>query len=270
MAPDDINCHYVSESFTQAWEVPKRGELYLYDFSTRNIDSRPAKDLFARRGLNTRAVERWLSDVIEAPLGRFRKALRKQREPVPTQIDDLAVYRALLMLLPLQVTRTAKAQSRPRAFEEIFEWPKPKLDAYVQALRSEYAVVIVQAHTQSPLFFTENGFFMVPFPRASIENAAAMAMPLTEYQAVMALPRSMDRTIVSRILTAGDGFYLNNCSIGTNANRVVIHPSVIEAMNEPDLVTEIEAVRSRNRDCYKASLEFVSIVSQALAGVETG
>ncbi len=270
MSRDDINCHYVSESFTRPWETKKGGELYFYDFSTRRVDSESAKDLFARRGLNTRAIEEWLSNMIEGPLGRFRKRLRKQKGIVPTAIDDLAVYRALLMLLPLQVSRIAKVQSRPRTFEQIFEWPKPKLDAYVQALRSEYAVVVVQAHTQSPLFFTDNGFFMVPFPGASIEHAAAMAMPITAFQAVMALPRTMDRTLVSRTLTAGDGFYLNSCSIGTKGNRVVVHPSVIEAMNEPELAAEIEATRSRNRDCYKASLQFVSIVSQALSRVETG
>src|SRR4029079_6891310 len=105
MSHPDVNCHYVSESFTKPWEIGKTGDLYFYDFSTRRVDSRPAKDLFARRGLNTRAVENWLSDKIETPLGRFRKRLRKEKGLVPTQIDDLAVYRALLMLLPLQVTR---------------------------------------------------------------------------------------------------------------------------------------------------------------------
>jgi hypothetical protein len=272
MPEDEINCHWVSESLTKPWErtLGNRKELYFYAFSTKAIHSLPSKDLFARRGLNTRAVEDWLSDTIEAPLGRFRKALRKQNGTVPAHIDDLAAYRALLMLLPLQVTRLAKVKSSPRTFEQIFEWPKSKLDDYVQALRSEYSVIIVQAHRQAPLFFTENGFFMLPFPGASLDHAAAMAMPLNEYQAVVALPRSMDRSLVSSTLAAGDGLYLNNCSIGTNANRVVIHPGVIEAMKEDDLIAELEAARSRNRACYKESLQFVSIVSQALACVETG
>jgi hypothetical protein len=80
----------------------------------------------------------------------------------------------------------------------------------------------------------------------------------------------MDRDEVARTLTRGQGAYINNCSVGTNANRVVIHPGVIEVMEESSLVAEIEAIRSRNRQCYRASLQVRNIVSQALARVETG
>lgn len=269
MSSDNINCHYVSESLTKAWEN-EQGKLYFYDFSSKTIDQLRSRDLFARRGLNSRPVEEWLRDNVESPLGRFRKALRKRTGPVPTEIDDLPAYRALMLLLPLQVVRIAKVESGPGELDQIFEWPPQKLDQFLSTIRSNYALVVVQGHPKVPLFFTEHGFFMLPFPWASIEHAAAAAMPLNEWEAVVALPRSMDRSVVSRILTQGEGYYLNNCSIGTNANRVVIHPGIIEAMGNAALIAEIETIRSRNRDCFKSSWISVNLLSQAIAAMGTG
>jgi len=266
MSRDDINCHYVSESLTRLWEG-KGHELHFYDFSTKEIECLPSKKLFARRGLNTPTVERWLSDVIEAPLGRFRKVLRKRIGPVPAEVDDLAAHRALLLLLPLQVARMAEVKWGPGQLDQICKWTPQKLDRIVGTIRSTYSLIIVQGHPRLPFYFTEHGFFMLPFPGASIEHAAATAMPLNEWEAVVALPRSMNRDVVSRTLTQGEGAYINNCSVGTNANRVVIHPGVIDAMDEVLLIAEIEAARSRTRDCYRTSLQAMNVISDAIARV---
>jgi hypothetical protein len=269
VSDDNINCHYVSRSLTRPWEGRQR-ELHFYDFAEKKLDHLSSKDLFARRGLNTRATENWLRDNIEAPLGRFLKTLWKRTGPVPSEIGDIAAYKALLLLVPLQVTRLAKVNSGAGDLDQIFDWSPARLDEFVATLRSVYSLVIVQGHPQSPLFFTEHGFFMVPFPGADLENAAAPAIPLNQWEAVIALPRSMHRAIVSRTLTQGPGAYINNCSIGTNANRVVIHPGVLEAMEESELIAEIEATRLRNRDCYRASLQVLNIVSDALSRVGSG
>jgi hypothetical protein len=204
MKRDAINCHYVSESLTRPWETSTR-ELHFYDFSSQRIDQLPSKTLFARRGLNSRAAEAWLGEMIEAPLGRFRKQLRKRTGPVATEIDDFAAYRALLLLVPLQVTRAAKVASGGAKLDEISDWPEPKLADFLLALRSAYSLLIVQAHPRSPLFFTEHGFFMLPFPGASLDDAAAPAIPLNESEAVVALPRSMDRDVVAHALRHGEG-----------------------------------------------------------------
>ena len=264
-----IHCHYVSESLATPWETRFR-ELHFYDFSSRRIDRLPSKTLFARRGLSSRAGEDWLDEMIETPLGRFRQQVRKRTGPVATEIDDLAAYRALLLLVPLQVTRAAKVASGGARLDEIFDWPQPKLDDFLLALRSAYSLHIVQAHPRSPLFFTEHGFFMLPFPGASHEDAAAPAIALNECEAVVALPRSMDRDVVAHNLKRGDGSYVNDCSIGTNANRVVIHPDVVEAMDHDELIADIEAARARNREWFRVSLQCVHLTLQAVAGMGTG
>jgi len=256
-----MNCHYVSRSLTRSWETGRR-KLTFYDFTTKTIDVESPKKLFARPNLNSSEDERWLGANVEGPLGRFLKLRRKTRAWSP-DIRDMAIYRALLLLVPVQIARIAKAAGGNAAFDEIFQWPEARLDAFVASLRSVYSVVIVQGHRDCPLFVTEQGFFPVPIPEASPTTAAANAVPISATEAAMILPRSMDRNVVRRTLTQGEGFYLNNCSLGTNANRVVIHPAILDAMNPIALMAEIESTRRRNVDCYRTSLRRLGTSSSA-------
>ena len=250
-----MNCHYVSRSLTRSWETD-RGELIFYDFATRTINLESSKSLFARPDLNSPEVEKWLGAKVEAPLGRFLKLRRKTRAWSPN-IRDWEVYQALVLLIPLQIARIARARSRAAALDQIFQWSAAELGTFVASFRSVYSLAIVQGHPACPLFVPEQGFFPVPLPGASSATAAANAVPISATEAIMVMPRSMDRRAIKRTLTQGQGFYLNNCSLGTNADRVVIHPAIVDSMSPTALIAEIEATRARNVDCYRTALRLL-------------
>jgi len=68
------NCHYISRFLTRPWEFGQR-QLRYYDFDDDRFSRRSSETLLSQNNLNSPAVETWLRDVLETPLGSARPRL---------------------------------------------------------------------------------------------------------------------------------------------------------------------------------------------------
>ena len=99
------NCHYVTRSLTKPWEhehdLPHRNrELRFYSFQNDEVDFKPSLKLLGEDKLLTPDEEDKFSNLIERPLGIFKKKHLKS-----DSIDDYGIYRSLVLYFMFQTER---------------------------------------------------------------------------------------------------------------------------------------------------------------------
>jgi hypothetical protein len=96
--------HFVSQFLTKPWEVENRN-LWFYDFQAKKIQKVPTKELFSEVGLHSVAAGQRLNSIVETPLSANMAALTGDESGNSIGIDNWKLFRALVLLFPLQPIR---------------------------------------------------------------------------------------------------------------------------------------------------------------------
>lgn len=238
---NELNCHFVSRFLTRPWELDQR-QLWYYDFDTKQIGRRSSRSLFAEVGRNTAEIEGSLNRSIETPISNAITTLVPSGAIDNVEIGDWRLFRALNLLLLLQWSRASEREPYRSRAGETLSWDETTLDQLVVACQQTHIIVGLCGDPRAPLCYPSHGLFAVPIRRRSGSYAAIFAIPLTEYHAVARVPREVDMNDVFQTTTRQGG-YLSNCSVGTTASKVVIHPSVIDAHGAATAARMIEEAR---------------------------
>ena len=225
------NDHYIPQFLTRPWEFGER-RLRVFDFCTRSFEDEQVKHLFAKRDLNSPALEKWFQRTIETPVGAFATRLRRGEHRDPSQ--DWTTLRALALLFLLNPQRIQEArwpEAIPEPLEDFATWPVSKLDDFVRAIFLKFKVGLVTVPRE--VFFTEMALFDYPMPEEPV-----LALPLSLGHVLIAYsgPMSSDqlcRNVNPKTLA---GFSIG---VGTNVHRVILSPGWREAsLRNPDRVRD--------------------------------
>ena len=237
---DPLNCHFVSRFLTKPWEWGQR-QLHYYDFDEKRIRWRSSESLSSQHQNNSPETDRRLNRVIETPLSR---ALPDLLDPSgPTTISEWDVYRALLLLLPLQAARFDPSDD---LLEKTINRPDAELDAMAQASEQMFLLHLVRCPEGFRFFYPEAGLFSMPLAvRDSV--TFVLAMPLSPTTAVVGIARSVASEVT---LTPQVASHLAEASVGAGdaSRRVVIHPDIVNETEASAIVTRIEALRASLTD----------------------
>lgn len=160
---NNINCHFVTRSLTQPWELENR-RLKYFDFSLDRIDEADSKTLFALENLNSGEVESRLNKLVEEPISRFKMDLLKSDDPA--SIGRWATYRALWLYFLIQAPRFAKisliGEKQEADFDRILSKDESYLDMLVQARQEDNHIRIFRLPEGNVMVFPQIGYFAFP------------------------------------------------------------------------------------------------------------
>jgi len=94
-----------------------------------------------------------------------------------------------------------------------------------------------------------------------------MAIPLTERLGIVSVPKDFDDERLRAILSLGGGAFVSNSSVGTNADRVVIHPSVMGSARQEELGAHIVKMQKNNLRLLQAVADIKSVTLAAFAEI---
>jgi hypothetical protein len=265
----DLNCHFISRILTRPWEFGQR-RLHFYDKKTKRFHQTSSKKLFARRGLNSKKTEEHLEHIMETPLARALPQLLNASDAGSGSITDWPTYRALMLLYPFQLARITPDRSPPIDLESLCSWPDEALDQYVRVMEQSNRLITAVSHRECPFFYPSKGYFIVPLRWAATPHPGAIAMPLTERHAVVWIPAGVDDDLVHTTLSKGEGALVTNASIGTNSERVVIHPSIMKHANLDDLRAHIEEMQDCNLTDIQTAVNINTTIFAAYARAGLG
>jgi hypothetical protein len=187
----NLNCHFVSRFLTKPWEFGER-QLHFYDVRTRQFGQRSSRNLFAVAGLNFEETEARINQLVETPLAKVIGELARSAGPDGYSIDHWPIYRALMLLFPVQVARAALHSRGESDLATILSWPDEQIDHLAWASHQRYRLVTVRSHRAWPFFYPSKGYFVIPLAFSSALMPGAIVMPLTKDWAVAYVPIAID------------------------------------------------------------------------------
>lgn len=235
---------------TTPWEFGGR-QLWYYDFDRKKIQKQSSRTLFARAGQNTHEIEKNLNQLIESPISKARLTLSQGTTDNVIEIHEWQIIRALYLLLLFQCGRASENESHRSRVKEALSWGEEKLDQLVLACQQKELVIGFPGHPSAPFFYPSHGFFPIPYQKNSGSWSTIYAIPLTESLAIARVSRKwdMDNNFPNGPYLNG---YVSSCSVGVLAQRLAIHPSVINTHGIETVAGMIEGAR-------KTALELSSL-----------
>jgi hypothetical protein len=265
-----LNCHFVSRFLTKPWEFGER-QLHYYDFKTRKFEVRSSRNLFARRGSNSVEVERRLNALIETPLSQAIDDLTRMSDNGESGISDWPTFRALCLLVPFQIARVARKREADDAdLASMCRWPEAKVDEFASAWSQTHKFLKIRAHPGCPFFYPSSGFFIIPLPKTPSMYPTALAIPLTERYAAAVVPAEIDENQIYECLRYGGGGLASNSSVSTNAERVVIHPAVMECSPRDEMAAQLHEMQANNLRLIQACVDLSRTIAEAFSLVGIG
>jgi hypothetical protein len=242
------NDHYIPRLLTAPWEFGER-KLRFFDFCTRTFEEAPSKRLFARRGLNSVALETWLNQTIETPVADYVNQLRNGGRP---SAPDWRAQRALTLLFFLNSQRIEEAlRGKPASLtlEDLAASTDGLADRIAQLFLSTFKLLCAPVPLEHQLFFTEVGLFAYPMPARPV-----LGLPLGLNHALLAYDGPLNAKQL-RQSVARNRLSLFSLGIGTDVHRVILPPLWREA-------SDIDAVDIRQRllDLREAAREMFNLV----------
>jgi hypothetical protein len=162
------------------------------------------------------------AQIIETPFSAFIKRLSTQRGPL-LEIPNGKVLRALALLLPSQIARISQNPERRQDLASLCSKSDAELDQLAHGWNQVHKYAFVHSPPYCPFFYPSKGFFLIPLIHAPTPHPCGFAIPLTERKAVMWFPAELEHEEVAEMLAIDRDLALK-CSVGTNSERVVIHP----------------------------------------------
>lgn len=263
---ENLNCHFVSRFLTTPWEFGQR-RLHFYDVKTGRFGEKSSRYLFSRRGSNSGNIERRLDQLIETPLSNAIKDWGSTTQDRVIPIDDWPVFRALALVFMFQVPRVAQKISVARELAAMCSWPDSKVDQYAWGMNQLYTVGTFRPPATFPLFYPSKGYFLVPLLGDPPLHCGAMAIPLTERLGIVSVPKDFDSERLRALLSLGGGAFVCNMSVGTNAERVVVHPSVMARARPEELGAYIVKTQKNNLTLLQALSDMKSVAIAAFAQI---
>jgi hypothetical protein len=208
------NDHYIPQVLTSPWEYGQR-KLRVFDFCTREFSEPPASRLFAKRGVNSTALETWLNQTIDDPIGKV--VLRLRRGERPTDLS-WRYTRALALLIVLNSQRIGEARGYGNPAHSLEELSQQAglADRLAQLYLQTRTIAWVQPKPGTELFFTEAVGFAYP----QVGRSPALLVPMGLEVALMVCDKEpIPPTIEREPLT---WFSLG---VGSNVHRVILPPS---------------------------------------------
>lgn len=268
------NCHFVSRFLTTPWEEGQRSLRY-YDFDTDAFDTKSSRSLFAGENINSTAVETWLRQAIEDPIGNVRARLA--RGEIEQLEKNWRCFRAAMLILWLQGVRmrTLEDSDARRHLDVLAALSEPELDALVTEMMRSYNIRLYQTVSNgsafAPLYVPSSGVFRFTFPDGGCQSghSIGVGIPIDLHCALVATPAEFHSQLdLSRIPGS-----LANCSVGTSeSRRVVIMPQLYQQEGEDSLRRILGELRARNDFLLDAVTENRALVVDMYAesGIDVG
>ncbi len=270
------NCHYISRFLTRPWETEDgQRQLHYFDFDTQTFGKRSSRSLFAKDEINSQAVEEWLNDFVENPLGRVRDKLASGD---PKALNDWPFFRAAVLMLWLQGVRSKSVEDRDlrRDLTDLASKPESHIDILVNMIRSDYDLQLVFTTSMpgdnwAPLSVPSTGVFPFALPDAGNMShyTIAMGMPVDPTCALVATPIEKHGKLDLSLLPK----QLANLSVGTKpARRVVLYPPVVASISEDQLRRDFHELRERNEMLVTSAEKIRELVLKMMdvVGIQPG
>lgn len=241
MPSKSLNCHFVSRFLTIPWEHGER-MLWFYDFERDRLDTASSKHLFAREGTNTVEVERRLNRLVETPIASARTALWANGSDVSQDLE-WSLFRALALLILLQPFRSSDSSDRSQTLEEVISRSDKDIDGLAHAIGATWRLMRITVSDRSPLVYPSSGFFPLLASPIGGKCAFAFAVPLSPIHAFVGVPSDIQSEQTEHWSANGAGF-VSNYSVGYRASVVVVHPSLVNALPEAEIVKAIRDARA--------------------------
>lgn len=236
-----LNSHFVSRFLTKPWEHGDR-MLWYYDFEDYRLRSGSSRSLFAREGANTAEVESRLNRLIETPIAAARTQLWAPGHNVAPDLE-WPLFRALALLLLLQPFRSAEASDASQTLEDVVCRPDEDVDGLAHAIGTRWQLTRITVSNRSPLAYPGEGYF--PLLAAPCEGKCSygLAIPLSPIHAFVGVPTDL-RPEQTWLWSVNDAGFVSNYSVGHRSRFVVVHPSLVNAVTEAELVKGIRDARA--------------------------
>jgi hypothetical protein len=201
------------------WEYGER-QLRYFNFATQSFQDGSSRNLFARKGLNSKAVENWLNKIIETPAAAH--ATRLRRKEVVIDVDDWRTQRALALLFFLNSQRLQEARSKngvPITLEAMQQQGEVMADEIARFVFQSFKLLSVRVPNDTELFFTETATFAFPMPESPV-----LAVPLGLKHALLAYEGPLSaKALLENIHLRTLAMF--SIGVGRNVNRVVLPPT---------------------------------------------
>jgi hypothetical protein len=169
------NSHYVSQVLLKRWKHPTRHTLTCFDFRTGVFAHRSTRRTYVSETALPQAVEQWLSDNIESPIGDYFAEIERalgagaSAPPDPTERG----WRAIRLALVAQGARTAQAKvPDDEQLIDLASRSVEYINDLVVALGSEFRTTVAFAPGEG-LCYPDAGFVVLP-----LIGAMAIFVPL--------------------------------------------------------------------------------------------
>jgi len=230
---------------TKPWETPKR-QLRYFDFDSQTFSECSSKNLFARRQLNSPALEAWLNTTIEDPAAKHLAQIRKHVGTVPS---DWRTQKALALLVFLNSQRVREATiDRAGAFplEELARGGDALSDHIASYFYKTFRFLCVPISSAFPLFFPEVGLFPYPMPETPV-----IAMPVDPKYAFIIYdgPMTPDQLLES---ISRKHLSVLSLGVGSAVRRVILPPAfhVASVQDETTVRETLISLRSNARQMF--------------------
>jgi hypothetical protein len=120
------------------------------------------------------------------------------------------------------------------------------------------------------LYYPSHGYFLIPLLGKPVGHPGALAIPLTERLGIVAVPKDFDSERVRSFVSANGGALASKFSVGTNADRVVVHPSVMVDRDLAELGRQIVQMQKENLQVLQALSKIQELTLAAFAEVGIG
>jgi len=236
-----LNSHFVSRFLTTPWEHGDR-MLWYYDFENNRLRSGSSRSLFARDGANTAEVESRLNRLVETPIAAARTQLWADRREVSQDLE-WPLFRALALLLLLQPFRSAESSDASQTLEELILRPDEDIDGLARAISARWQLMRITVSNRAPLAYPSAGYFPLLGAPIGGKCSFGLAIPLSPIHAFVGVPSDV-RPEQTESWRTNDAGFVSNYSVGHRSPFVVVHPNVVRALSEAEIVKAIRDARA--------------------------
>jgi hypothetical protein len=236
-----LNSHFVSRFLTQPWEHGDR-RLFYYDFQTDRLKSASSRRLFARVGSHSTHVESRLNQLIETPIAAAREHLWSDTRDV-SQSLEWPLFRALALLFLLQPFRSVQSAPTAQTLEETISKSDVELDELARAIGIRWQLMRVTVSNRSPLAYPSSGYFPLLGSPMGGRCPVGFAIPISPIHAFVGIEADVAPEQIE-IWRANQAGLVSNYSVGNLSSVVVVHPSVVNALAEAEIISGIRDARA--------------------------
>ena len=161
-------------------------------------------------------------------------------------IDRWPVFRSLALIFMFQVARTTKATFQLQDLAAMCSWSDSQADEYARGMDYLHTFAVFRTSRAYPLSYSSHGYFLIPLLGKPVGHPGALAIPLTERLGIVAVPKDFDSVQVRSFVSANGGVFASKFSVGTNADRVVVHPGVMVDRDLGELGRQIVQMQKEN------------------------